>query len=155
MTLIHHRNPVQVVVFPFRILKEEVEYLLLQRTLKRGGGWQGVSGAVEIGEKLDDAAARELMEETGLKAAVQSINFQFEYPITEKFRHIYAPGVESIMEHSFISNITNLGDPTLSEEHDTFKWVKFDEIDVNSLQWEGSRFAIKIANQSIMEQFAI
>jgi 8-oxo-dGTP pyrophosphatase MutT (NUDIX family) len=147
-----YRNPVQIVVFPFRIKKGKIEYLLMRRTISRGGFWQGVSGGIEAKEDLDLAAARELREETSFKATVQSINYQFEYTIKEKFSHIYSPNVKTIKEYSFIADVTGLGDPTLSDEHDTFKWAQFDDIDIDRLQWEGSKNAIKIANKHIIDR---
>ncbi|MGN6670772.1 MAG: NUDIX hydrolase [Candidatus Nucleicultricaceae bacterium] len=145
-----HRNPVQVVVFPFRIKEGKAEYLLLHRNPHKDSFWQGVSGGARAGEALDLAAARELKEETAFEAIVQSINHQFEYPVKEKFRHIYAPNVKVIKEHSFIADVTGLDDPILSDEHDAFKWLQFDEIDIDCIQWEGSKAAIKIANTRIM-----
>lgn len=153
MSVTKYRNPVQVVVFPFRIKNEKVEYLLMHRIRNRGGFWQGVSGAVEVGENLDQAAARELREETGFEANVQSINYQFEYPVKKIFCHIYSPNVATIKEHSFTADVTGLGDPILSNEHDAFQWVQYDEIDINSMQWEGSKNAIKIANSHITKAF--
>ena len=148
-----YRNPVQVVVFPFRIKNGKVDCLLMRRIPNRGGFWQGVSGGVEVGENLSQAAARELKEETGFEANVQSINYQFEYPVKEKFRHIYSPDVAAVQEHFFAADVTDLGDPIVSEEHDAFQWVYYDEIDINSLQWEGSKNAIKIANRHIIKEF--
>ncbi len=155
MSITKYRNPVQIVVFPFRVKNGEVEYLLMHRTAKRDGFWQGVSGGVEEGESLDLAAARELKEETGFEASVQSINSQFEYSVKERFRHIYSPNVKVIREHSFTADVTGLGEPTLSDEHDDFKWVPFDEIDIESLQWEGSRIAIRKAHEFIIKHLKI
>ncbi len=145
-----HRNPIQVVVFPFRIENGKVEYLLMHRIPKRDGVWQGVSGGVEDNEDLNKAAARELREETGFVAKVESINFQFEYPVKKEFSHIYLPNVKNIKEHSFTADVTGLGEPILSDEHDAFQWVPFDKIDTYDLQWEGSKKGIIKANEHII-----
>ena len=55
---------VQCIVY--RINGGNVEILLLKTIPGRGGFWQSVTGKVEPGESLCDAARRELHEETGI-----------------------------------------------------------------------------------------
>lgn len=56
-------------------------FLLLQTRPDRGAFWQPVTGSVEEGESLEQAALREAHEETGLSfvSPFQTIPFQFEY----------------------------------------------------------------------------
>ena len=54
---------VQVFVFTDT---EPRQYLLLRYNDQKGGYWQPVTGSVEAGETLEQAALRELWEETGL-----------------------------------------------------------------------------------------
>lgn len=53
-----YRLPTSVLVYCYRRTAGDVEYLLLRRTAKYGGFWQGVTGAIEEGETLEQAAAR-------------------------------------------------------------------------------------------------
>ncbi|EQD61675.1 NUDIX hydrolase, core domain protein, partial [mine drainage metagenome] len=55
----------KVQVIPFR-LNPGMQILLLKTIPRRGGFWQCVTGKVENGESLVEAARRELAEETGI-----------------------------------------------------------------------------------------
>jgi NUDIX domain len=60
------RLPYQILVYICRRPTPHItEYLLLKRSAARGGFWQGVTGGVEVGETLAQAARREVWEETG------------------------------------------------------------------------------------------
>ncbi|MCX7624950.1 MAG: NUDIX domain-containing protein [Candidatus Sumerlaeaceae bacterium] len=58
---------VQVHVYRQRDDSSEPVFLLLRRTAEKNSIWQPVTGKVERGETLEEAAVRELLEETGLK----------------------------------------------------------------------------------------
>jgi dihydroneopterin triphosphate diphosphatase len=58
------RQPLQVIVFPFRVTAAGPEYAVFRRA--DDGCWQGVAGGVEDGEDLVTAARRETAEEAGL-----------------------------------------------------------------------------------------
>lgn len=56
-------------------LHKENEILLAMKTRKIGEGcWNGYGGGVEKGEKVIDAAARELEEESGVSTTPQNLN---------------------------------------------------------------------------------
>jgi hypothetical protein len=61
------RQPIQVSVYPARSAGSDWEYLLLRCVplpdLGLGAFWQGVTGGVEEGEDLVEAATRELSKE--------------------------------------------------------------------------------------------
>lgn len=149
-----YRNPVQVNVFPFRMSNKQIEFLLMRRLPHRGGFWQGVSGGVDILEDINVAAHRELREETGFEAPVHFINHRFSYPV-EGYKHPYAPDVKSVVDHAFVADVTNFGDPVLSNEHDTFKWLQFNQINLEDLKWEENKTALIKANEFINEHYPI
>ena len=64
--MVTHRVPRDVSVHLFRAGPLGAEFLMLRRTLERGGFWQGITGAPLEGESDAAAAVRETREETGL-----------------------------------------------------------------------------------------
>ena len=104
-------------VWPFRMLGDAAEFLLLHRSGRDGSPfWQGVSGWIEPDEAPHIAALRELREETGLAAvALYGINAVFD---------LYAwrrAAVETIVP--FAAQVGVASEPILSEEHDAWQWA--------------------------------
>ena len=121
------RQPIQVLIYPARTDGRSWEYLLLRRVPSRGAFWQGVTGAVEEGEELVDAATRELAEETGLvPCALRRIDFSYVLRMQDEWRDTYAAGVEEIVEYVFVAIIDREQEPKLSWEHDKGQWCSFD-----------------------------
>ena len=84
---IEPQKKVQVWVV-LRLPNASVKILLLQTTQERGAFWQPVTGWVEAGESLEQAALRELAEETGIVVdSVSPIGDAFEFEkIKKRFR---------------------------------------------------------------------
>ena len=100
------------------------EYLLLERR-RPPGFWQSVTGSLEWGEHADDAARREVIEETGITQGVL-VNLQWTqvYQILPAFGKVYAPGITLNLEHSFSLRLQNRVAVTLSDsEHVQYRWV--------------------------------
>ncbi len=100
------------------------EFLLLERR-RPAGFWQSVTGSLEWGEFADDAARREVVEETGITQGVL-VNLQWTqvYEILPAFGKKYAPGITRNMEHAFSLRLQSRVPVTLSEtEHLRFCWL--------------------------------
>jgi len=97
------------------------EYLVLRRSEKQGGYWHSVAGALEQGETYAEAAARELLEETGLVAFPRDLNRAYDYDI-EGWESHFEPGVGSIHVESFLVEAPDGWEPTLDWEHDAYRW---------------------------------
>ena len=136
-----YRIPIQVCVFLFRQGENGREYLMLHRVTKLETFWQGVTGAPEEGETLLQAAAREVLEETGFSPAeIRSLDFSYSFPVIGEWRKSFGPGPVEIIEHVFVAEVDG-SDPTLSWEHDAWEW-QVPEAAVGMLKWPNNIEAI-------------
>ena len=134
LSMTRFRLPIQVCVFLFREQEDGREYLLMHRVTKLGAFWQGVTGALEEGETLIQAAAREVFEETGLiPPKIYSVDFTYRFPIIDEWREADGPDPDEIVEHVFVAQVEG-GDPTLSSEHDAWEWHVPEEV-ASMLKW--------------------
>jgi len=98
------------------------EFLLMERR-RPAGFWQSVTGSLEWGEAPDNAARREVAEETGIHEGVL-VNLQWTqvYDILPAFGKVYAPGITRNLEHAFSLRLPQPVAVTLSE-HVRFCWI--------------------------------
>ena len=122
------RQPIQVLVFPVRHTDDGWRYLLLHRLRERNGFWQGASGGVKWGEALQDAARRELFEETGLHPLeLLRTGCSHTYAVQKEWSYWYTPDTPQIAEHVFLALVRG-EQPVLSpEEHDDWRWRTYEE----------------------------
>ncbi len=93
------------------------------------GFWQSVTGSLEWGEMADDAARREVVEETGItQGMLRNLQWTQTYEILPSFGKIYAPGVTRNLEHAFALKLLERVPVTLSaKEHVQYRWARADE----------------------------
>jgi dATP pyrophosphohydrolase len=123
--------PISVLVV---IYKSNGEVLLIERADK-AGFWQSVTGSVDsLDEDLSLAAAREVLEETGIDVqslpaqSLQDMNHQIKYEIYPQWRYRYAAGVIVNTEHWFSLLVPNDASITLApREHVAYQWLPFIE----------------------------
>lgn len=104
-------------VIPFRRNGEEREYLILLQT---NNCWSFPKGHMEAGETEEQTALRELFEETGLTAKLDtSRSASIEYPISSCAKK------EVVF---YLGEVA--GEPKVQEsEIETYKWVTFRELE--------------------------
>lgn len=107
-----------VCVQVFRRKREQVEYLMLRRSPKRGGFWQSVSGRVKKQETAKSAARREVREETGLDPRsvilLEKVNVFFN--VEDESMHLEPCFGAEVLDNEVV----------LSREHDAMSWTDFE-----------------------------
>lgn len=102
-----------------------LEILLIRRAPDRmyAGLWQCVTGKLEAGERIADAALREVLEETGLGAT--DIEAFLETDIVNWFHESAVDGI--LCEAVFAARIRPQAEVRVSHEHDGFRWLSPDD----------------------------
>jgi len=119
--------------------ERQLQILLMRRAPGRiyPGVWQCVTGGLEGDEKVVDGALRELEEETG----ILSEHLEALYGL-DQVNLFYADHVDALMaEAVFAAHVRTNVEPTLSHEHDAFRWVSPDEAR-EAVVWPAYRTAI-------------
>ncbi len=110
----------------FRVSDQgDLEILLIRRAPGRifPGLWQCVTGGIHAGERVPAAALRELQEETGL--GLESIEAFYDLDQVAPF---YDEGADAVVVSAiFAVRVRPNTEPTLSHEHDAFRWLGPDE----------------------------
>jgi 8-oxo-dGTP pyrophosphatase MutT (NUDIX family) len=93
----------------------------------QGGYWHVVAGGVEAGEDPEEAARRELKEETSLVARVSQGPrvIEYVYPLTEEpaeRRDQYDSSVVTVTVSCFRCEAVDDWEPVLDWEHDGHRW---------------------------------
>jgi dATP pyrophosphohydrolase len=142
-----YKLPVSVLVV---LHTAALEVLLLERA-SHPGYWQSVTGSLDrLDEPLEEAAAREVREETGIEIARGSLvrwNVTNNFEIYSTWRHRFAPGVTHNTEHVFGLTLPGRMPVTLSaEEHTAFQWLPWREAAEKCFSWS-NRDAIRMLGE--------
>lgn len=112
---------------PFRlsvhalIRNQANEILILKRSLNsriNGGKWDLPGGKIEVGENFDEALIREVKEETGIIIDINGLLTAVESTTLTPDLIIIV-----LIMHGFLVS----GEVQLSNEHDDFQWVTFNQ----------------------------
>ena len=114
------------------------EYLLLHYT---AGHWDFPKGHIEKGESKQEAALRELKEETGLEATIidgfeESFEYWHRLPKTKELAHktVY-----------FFVGEASSANVTLSHEHIDFAWLPYEDA-LEKLTYDNAKEVLKRAH---------
>jgi dATP pyrophosphohydrolase len=110
----------------FVLVRRGERYLLLRRSETQGGYWHCVAGGIEEGESPAIAAARELVEETGLVAEPVDLGRSYSY-VHEPWEPDFAPGRPPVTVDCFLADAPAEWEPVLDWEHDDYRWCSVAE----------------------------
>lgn len=136
--------PIKVQGVMYSKNNDKIEYLIIKRSEKDGGFWQGVTGTLEEGEKLKECLIREIKEELGI------VNINKISEIEETIQWAKKTGF-MITEYVFSVELDRNINVTLSEEHDDYKWCDFNE----AYQWLGkdnNKNTLKMINEKLINE---
>ena len=110
--------------------------------------WQSVTGSLLWEESEPrQAAARELQEETGLRATegLRDLQLTHRYPILPKWRPRYAPEARENTEHAFALELPAEILITVNPaEHAGYGWFTFDEAMGKVASWTNREVILKL-----------
>jgi dATP pyrophosphohydrolase len=119
------RRPVSVLVV---VHADDAQVLLLRRR-QPYDFWQSVTGSLKDDETHADAAARELMEETGLtdEGRLSHSGISRKFMIDPRWRDSFPPGVIENVEFEWFYRLSAVKDIELdNEEHSDYRWLPID-----------------------------
>lgn len=116
----------------------EPEYLLLHYT---AGHWDFPKGNIELGETEEEAAVREIREETGIK----DIEFIKGFSRTISYRYRKARRLVNKEVVLFLAR-TNTRRVAISHEHTGYAWKKYDDA-MKLLTFKNARDPLAAAHQ--------
>lgn len=114
-------------------------FLLLQTNEKRGGFWQNATGKIEEGESFEEGAIREVLEETQLPQdlIMDLVDLEMRHDFLDRWDR-------QVHEQSFLLVTQEKWDVKIDpEEHQNFRWVPLNEIQRDSVKFEGNYDALK------------
>ena len=129
-----------------------LEVLLLQRAA-RPDFWQSVTGSLErLDEPLEEAALREVREETGIDASRERLlrwNVINTFRIWTQWSHRFLPGTTHNTEHVFSLEVPGRVAVSLApDEHISYIWLPWREAAEKCASWS-NREAIAMLAQRV------
>ena len=118
----------EVAIFLAR--RRRTEILAVHRCAELGGYWHTIAGGIELGESPDEAARRELEEESGLRVERLGEPFVNRYPLDQEppeSRARFAPGLTEVPVHAYLVDVADDWEPQLDWEHDDYRWCAVDD----------------------------
>jgi dATP pyrophosphohydrolase len=141
-----YKLPVSVLVV---VHTADMEVLLIERAA-RAGYWQSVTGSLDrLDELLEDAAAREVLEETGIDACrgrLERMSAVNRFEIYARWRSRFGPGVTHNTEHVFRLELPQRETVTLAPaEHTAYAWLSWREAAAKCFSWSNRDAIIMLA----------
>ena len=124
------RQSKQIHIYLYRENSEGLyEFSIFQRS-DNELWWQGISGGVEEGETIEEAARREAFEEAGISVKpplyrLESISYLPTYIFDDDIQEEWGKDIVVIPMYFFA--MTFDGNIKLSDEHSSIKWLTYEK----------------------------
>lgn len=132
----------QVEVYLFQQSKGKgILFLVLKRIPEKGGFWQPITGNVQEKESFEEAALREIREETNVRAPLRLVDtgYSFDFFDDNRWQH----------ERVFGAQVEESTKITLSREHSEYRWVTKEEALDEYLKWPGNKEGLKKLSETL------
>ena len=129
-------------IITYKTDNDHIEYLLLHYG---AGHWDFPKGHIEVGETQQEAAHRELKEETGLTA-------QLDDNFLESFSYMFRSGPHKELVQKtvyFFIGKANPGSVHLSDEHTDYQWLEYKQA-VEQLTYDNAKNLLKKAHKHLL-----
>ena len=136
-----YRKGVFIVAYSLKPLR----YLLLHRRL-HWRGWEFPKGGILAREKPEHTVAREIKEETGLKALkITKFNVKGSFIYDKKTRQ--ERKAKSFSYVLFSCQVPR-AKVKIAREHDGYRWTRYNET-IKLLRWPNQKRCLKIVNNKV------
>jgi dATP pyrophosphohydrolase len=128
------RRPESVLVV---VYSDDGQTLLLHRR-RPFEFWQSVTGSLLTGETHEEAARRELKEETGLgpEGQLEYTGVSRQFAIDPRWRNRFALGIVENVEFEWRYRLSEVADITLeADEHSAYRWLPLGEASAAVWSW--------------------
>lgn len=135
------RAPFQILAIPYKMAEGEPLYCVLHRS--DHDQWQFIAGGGEDGETPEQAAVREILEESGVKKANVLRLTSMAYIPTSIFpnRALYGWRADTYVVPEYAFGFLCEDDLVLSHEHTACIWLSYEEARAK-LTWDSNRTAL-------------
>ena len=128
------------------------EVLMMLRVPAHGHWWQSVTGMMEAGERPEETAHREVMEETGLVGTLRPLPLRHSFWVDPSIIAFPDPEPRFNTETCFHMEVPcDMPVRLALDEHSEFKWCGFEEAH-GLMKWEGSKAALSLLDQHLKER---
>lgn len=143
------RAPFQILAIPYR-KRQAYQFCVFHRA--DTDQYQFVAGGGEENEKPAESAAREIYEETSVKAEhilpLTSMAYIPANVISKKHRDLWSPDTIVIPEYAFAFKCDS--EMALSREHTGLEWMTYEEA-LSKLTWDSNKTALYELNCRLLK----